>query len=94
MTTTDALMVCDLRHQRNGQIRIYREGGRYHVANVLASGPTPEADAALFAAAPDMLAALHDIRLFLGKLDQPSISHAVDLVIGDVIERATGRNTR
>ena len=45
----------DLRHQQKGQIQIR---GDWHLANVLATGPRPDADARLIAAAPDLVEAV------------------------------------
>lgn len=54
----------DLRHQRGGQIRIFPAMGEgYILANVLAKGDRPEADAEFIAHAPtDVRALLAEIR--------------------------------
>lgn len=46
--------VVDCRHQKQGQLKIKSARGQ-HIANVLRTGPNPQADASLIAAAPDLL---------------------------------------
>ena len=61
MITKAPWKLIDLRHQKNGQIRVESEVDYHHVCNVIARTPGAEANARLIAAAPDLLEALDRI---------------------------------
>lgn len=65
----------DLRHQRGGQIRIFPKRGGWIIANVLAKGDNPDADAEFVAHArediPALIAEVESLRAILADLVDP-----------------------
>lgn len=60
--TQGPFRIIDLRHQKNGQLRIISEAypleGTNEIANVIARNVNAEANARLFSAAPELLEAI------------------------------------